>query len=187
MITLQLNCGRFTVTVEGDTAADVIKEAELFAALPDKCPLCGSGVHLTFRSPQGFEFFGLACDGPTPHDTTFGEQKQAKGGGLYYKGANSWTVAPRRARDEEPAPTPDPQPPTPPVAPTWREAAPQADNPPDCSECGEPLTANQARVSLQAFKVLLCPTHQQKHAAQLRAKQSGGVRPARSTPATRPN
>jgi len=117
VITLRLDKGSYTVEISGETPNEVLAQAELFSALPATCPLCGAAVHFTHRTPQKYEYFGLACDGSPAHESTFGER--IEGSTLYYKGAQSWSIAPVRARDCQPEPEHVPQRavrPTPPPA-----------------------------------------------------------------------
>jgi len=77
-----------TVTVTAETEKEVIKKASFFTELPTKCPLCDSPVHFNFRNPKDFNYYGLRCTGPNPHECNFGAHKE--GDTLFYKGKDSW-------------------------------------------------------------------------------------------------
>lgn len=92
MIHVQTSIGdNLKVTVTGESVKDVIKHASFFTTLPQKCPLCDSPVHLNYRSPQTFHYYGLRCVGPTIHECNFGAHKE--GETLFYKGTDSWHEA----------------------------------------------------------------------------------------------
>lgn len=92
MIHVQTSIGtNLKVTVTGENVKEVIKNASFFTTLPQKCPLCDSAVHLNYRSPKEFHYYGLRCVGPTTHECNFGAHKE--GGTLFYKGTDSWHEA----------------------------------------------------------------------------------------------
>ena len=92
MIHVQTSIGNnLKVTVTGESVKEVIKNASFFTTLPQKCPLCDSAVHLNYRSPQTFHYYGLRCVGPTIHECNFGAHKE--GETLFYKGTDSWHEA----------------------------------------------------------------------------------------------
>lgn len=90
-----------SIDVEADTAQELITELAFFNEWPVTCPLCDSALTITHRRPKGFEYYGLRCVGPIPHECTFGEHKNENGGGLYYK-RDAWQEAPRgRSQDDD--------------------------------------------------------------------------------------
>ena len=79
------------VEIEGENNQEIIAEASLWSDLPKCCPVCGAPIRLSYRTPQEYTYYGLACLGDITHESTFGVRK--KGGTLYYKRRVPWTVA----------------------------------------------------------------------------------------------
>ena len=52
--------------------------------LPRKCPVCDAPLRFSYKSPKGYEYYGLKCSGSPSHESNFGQKKD--GGELYYKG-----------------------------------------------------------------------------------------------------
>jgi len=71
------------VEAYGPDEKEAIRLVAFFTELPKKCPLCGEKLYLTYRSPQTFHYYGMACEGSPRHKVNFGEKKD--GTGLYYK------------------------------------------------------------------------------------------------------
>lgn len=87
---LVLHLGRTDLEFEGASAKDIIRATSFWQELPDMCPICQAGISLTFRSPQGNDYYGMRCFGQVPHEVNFHQHKE--GGGLYYV-ADEWKVA----------------------------------------------------------------------------------------------
>ena len=98
-IELRMVVGRYAVTVRGENPKVVVKQIAFFSELPEKCPVCGALVRLTYREPKDFTFYGLACLGEPSHETTFGVHKT--GDGLFYKKSEPWTVHQRGGGDDQ--------------------------------------------------------------------------------------
>jgi hypothetical protein len=86
------------IEVTADNPKDLIEELAFFSELPKACPICGAGVGFTHRTPKGFNFYGLLCDGTPQHESTFGQHKD--GGGLFYKNSEPWEEV-RRGRNQD--------------------------------------------------------------------------------------
>lgn len=71
---------------------DTIKEIAFLHQLPKQCPVqgCGAPLHFFYRSPQGNEYYGLACDGSPAHEVNFGIHKEGRG--LFYKGDDKFEL-----------------------------------------------------------------------------------------------
>jgi hypothetical protein len=82
-LTISLFNGSVHVVVRGDDTLELIRLAAFYSQLPRECPVCGAPVHFTYRTPQDFEYYGLACRGEPRHETSFGQYKGGKG--LFYK------------------------------------------------------------------------------------------------------
>ena len=50
-IELRMVVGRYAVTVRGENPKVVVKQIAFFSELPEKCPVCGALVRLTYREP----------------------------------------------------------------------------------------------------------------------------------------
>lgn len=77
--------GTSKISFEGDgNDKQIIKAFSFWSSLPKKCGNCGSSdISLSYRSPKGFEFFGLECAG-CKYNLSFGQYKD--GNGLFVKG-----------------------------------------------------------------------------------------------------
>ena len=125
-----------SVTVTGDGEKEVVKQAAFWSALPTACPVCGAGLRLTYREPNGkFAYYGLRCAGAPSHEADFGQHTD--GEGLFYKERGEWRLSKQGAKDDgaqqqKPAPaeqkppdeTPAAEPPPP--ASTGAQVAPAA-------------------------------------------------------------
>ena len=81
-----------SVTVENENVLALIRAAAFWSLIPKQCPICGSSLYFTYRTPKDFEYYGVKCTGTPAHETTFGEFKEA-GKGLYYKESEPWKQA----------------------------------------------------------------------------------------------
>jgi hypothetical protein len=87
-ITIRVN-PETAVKVVAQNVKEALRQAQVFCSLPAKCPLCNSAVRLFHRSAQGYDYYGLQCDGFPQHESNFGQHKE--GGTLFYKtGPDSW-------------------------------------------------------------------------------------------------
>lgn len=86
------------VTIQGQSAKELVKAAAFWASIPPDCPICGAEIFFTYRTPRDYEYFGLKCRGTPAHETNFGEHKE-EAKGLYYK-ANGWGEAYARGEDD---------------------------------------------------------------------------------------
>lgn len=78
------------LTWEADTIKKVIESVAFLDGLPKACPVCDAPVHLFFRSPKGFNFYGLECEGSPKHQANFGQHKE--GDSLFYEGDGKWEL-----------------------------------------------------------------------------------------------
>lgn len=91
------------VEIESPDVKSLIRDSIFWNDLPQKCPKCGAGLSLTYRTPKDYEYYGFRCHGPTVHETTFGEYKDTSRG-LYYK-HDEWTEAYGGGREGGPSQT----------------------------------------------------------------------------------
>ena len=83
-------CG-VVIHIEADDEADLIRRIAFFSQLPERCPLCEAPTHFFHRQPQGFDYYGLACEGDPVHEANFGiHNNEART--LFYK-SDSWRDA----------------------------------------------------------------------------------------------
>lgn len=201
MIRLKLHVGKMVVEVEGETQQEVLAQAAFFADLPSECPCCSHPLRPFLRRPQGFEFYGLVCSGPQPHESNFGVRRD--GSGLYYKGPGSFRAWAGRD-DEEEEPTPPREEPArgrvgegargggargsdatcQRTAPELRDRRgkeipvhPASDLICTGPDCGKAINERQRIVSLQAFGAVLCPQCQKARAAAANQQRTGRTRP----------
>ena len=78
-------CGA-TVTVDGETAKDAIREAAFFQSLPEECPVCSSGLRFDYRVAQEYKYFELLCE--RGHKHQLGQHRD--GEGLFYNAQKPW-------------------------------------------------------------------------------------------------
>jgi hypothetical protein len=60
-----------------DAQKALIEACSFWQAIPEVCPMpgCGAPLHFTARHPQSYHYYGVMCEGPKPHEMTFGERK----------------------------------------------------------------------------------------------------------------
>ena len=74
-----------TLELEVANEKEAIKRLAFYQSLPAVCPVCGGASRFSFREPEGYEYYGLVCEGG--HEYKFGQHKE--GGSLFPKG--QWT------------------------------------------------------------------------------------------------
>lgn len=190
---LQLST-RMKITVEANDVKNLIKESILWSEVPAACPLCGAELGLLYRTPQTYEYFGLKCTGPTPHEITFGEYKDTSKG-LYYNHANQWAESRRDAQQPTgPANTQDQGPvefPAEPVARSLGElvtakqlgmirALAREINVDADEECTTVMHCNTDELTKRAASSLI------QHMQETQKRQAAGEAPVRRTVVTMP-
>jgi hypothetical protein len=88
-ITIQLS-PYMSVTVDGEHETQLFRQAAFWAELPTECPVCGSRLVPTFRTPQSFTYYGLRCIGTPSHSVNLGEAKETHN--LYFDKTKPWTI-----------------------------------------------------------------------------------------------
>lgn len=69
---------------DADNLKSFIESVAFLHSLPKVCPVCEAPLRFFFRSPKGFNYYGLHCEGSPKHEVNFGQHKE--GGGLFYEG-----------------------------------------------------------------------------------------------------
>lgn len=82
-ITIQ-TIGNALIEFETKDEKEAISKMAFFQSLPAQCGICGAPVSFSHRQPQGYDYYGLVCEGSPKHESNFGQNKE--GGKLFYKG-----------------------------------------------------------------------------------------------------
>lgn len=151
MISLTLPAPGGQVTISGDTAAEVLAQAELWCSIPPACPHCGGALTLTHRKPQGFEYHGLKCSA-CGLETNFGVRLDDKS--LYYqpvphlvkgKMVGGWHHPPGASRPDWPG-----------DGSYEISSTPQENSLLACSECSSAITSGVLQISTRKYGRALC-------------------------------
>ena len=125
---------QFDANLKFSWAASDIKTAiesiAFLHGLPQKCPVCDAPIHFFFRSPKGYSYYGLVCDGAPKHEVNFGQHKE--GGGLFYEGDGKWELeySAREGGNQTGAPAAQPGNAAPAATTVPAQTAPVAQTPP---------------------------------------------------------
>lgn len=93
--TLEIN--GITLEITGDSPKELIPAFAFWQSLPSSCPMCGSDLQFTYRTPQDYTYYGLIC--ANLHACNFGQSKDTKS--LFYK--NEWKDVREFRNDEQTA------------------------------------------------------------------------------------
>lgn len=109
-VTLEVSFGKASkATVTGSSIREAIKKAQVFAEIPDACPVCGLGTRLEYRVAQDYEFYEVRCEGQVSngslefHVSQLGVFKDDPRE-LYYKQSEEWNTIRPRGKGSSPAP-----------------------------------------------------------------------------------
>lgn len=75
---------------EASDIKTAIESIAFLHGLPKTCPVCEAPIHFFFRSPKGYSYYGLVCEGAPAHEVNFGQHKE--GGSLFYEGDGKWEL-----------------------------------------------------------------------------------------------
>ena len=78
-----------TLECEVPTNQLVIQFQAFWDQIPSLCLTCGASTRFEYRTPQGFAYYSVICDGSAgkgQHEAKFGEHKPEHGGGLFFYG-----------------------------------------------------------------------------------------------------
>lgn len=98
MLRVEVNLGNIKIVTDASSQKEAIEKVGFFTELPTCCPKCGGALHFFHRRAKNFDFYGMRCDGETPHECSFGEYKDESG--LFYK-PGSWQESRRGSGDED--------------------------------------------------------------------------------------
>ena len=106
-LSMKILGGNATIVIEGDTAKDIFKEADLWGSLPDKCPKDGSALTLGYRNTKDdYHYYELVSTGNPTWTLSLGQAK--KGNALFYDRKKEWqTRAEAIATQNNPPNTPE--------------------------------------------------------------------------------
>lgn len=76
--------GNAEIEMEVTNEKELISRLAFYQSLPTKCGICGSPVVFSHRQPQGYDYYGLVCEGSPKHESNFGQNRE--GGKLFFKG-----------------------------------------------------------------------------------------------------
>jgi hypothetical protein len=86
-LTLKLN-DRMSISIEGDKAQDLIRNAAFWQSIPDKCGICAASLVFDYQTPQTYKYYKLKCTGPTPHTVNLSERSDHSG--MYFDARKPW-------------------------------------------------------------------------------------------------
>jgi hypothetical protein len=81
-ITLQ-TIGNAELEFDVKDEKEAISRISFWQSLPVFCGICNAQVFFSHRQPQGFDYYGLVCEGTPKHESNFGQFKE--GGKLFFK------------------------------------------------------------------------------------------------------
>lgn len=88
-IELAVRHGPLTIRATGESPKEVVRAVAAFQDLPTNCPRCGAPLRFTYRTAAKYAYYGLACNGETPHFVDLG-QYQDDERELFYDHKKEW-------------------------------------------------------------------------------------------------